>query len=184
MCIKPSTFKLLVPDLCMNGKPLVWVAEQEYLGILITDDLSDNIDIKRQIRSTYARGNALLRKFSKCSNKVKSRLFKAYMENFYGAQLWCNYSTTMLSCLKVAYNNTFRFLFGIKRGGSITSILLNFGINPFYVNFRRIMYSFRTRIFTSGNSLIKHMVDSSYFLNEARLLKNWSYHLNSSSDIC
>ena len=55
MCIKPTSKNISVPNVFINGKALKWVTEQEYLGVNLQNDLRDESDIKRHIRSTYAR---------------------------------------------------------------------------------------------------------------------------------
>jgi len=45
---------------------------------MITDSLSDDDDMKREIRNLFTRTNILVRRFGKCSVAVKIVLFKAY----------------------------------------------------------------------------------------------------------
>ena len=47
----------------------------KYFGHFITNDLKDNMDIMRQCRSIYAKGNSLIRTFYQCSVEVKAMLF-------------------------------------------------------------------------------------------------------------
>ena len=44
----------------LDGKQLMIVHEQKYLGVFLTDTMKGDCDIKRQIRSIYARGNVLI----------------------------------------------------------------------------------------------------------------------------
>ena len=46
------------------------VSECNYLGTIICQKNCD-LDIKRQMRKFYANANMLLRRFSKCSTRVK-----------------------------------------------------------------------------------------------------------------
>lgn len=46
MCVKPKTRKhLKVPQVSLNGKNLKWVNEHKYLGVLLQDDYTDDVDI-------------------------------------------------------------------------------------------------------------------------------------------
>ena len=91
MCIKPNTLNnLYVPSFWLNDKVIKQVKEQVYLGVVITDDYRDDITIEREIKALYSRGNALLRKFAKCSEQVKIRLFQTYCCSFYCSSLWAN----------------------------------------------------------------------------------------------
>jgi hypothetical protein len=51
---------LSIPAMYLDGKQLMIVHEQKYLGVFLTDTIKDDCDIKRQIRSIYARGNVLI----------------------------------------------------------------------------------------------------------------------------
>ena len=103
-----------IPTITLNHSSLEWVLEYKYLGVFISSKICDSRDIKRQLRSIYARGNTLVRKFGKCTDDVKLELFRSYCSNFYCCQLWSNYTTAMYNNIRVAYNNTFRFLMKIK----------------------------------------------------------------------
>jgi len=63
-----------------------------YLGHTITDNLTDDADIQREIRNLFVRTNilGLRRRFHKCSMAVKCKLFKAYCYCIclYDAALW------------------------------------------------------------------------------------------------
>ena len=65
----------------------------KYLGHFIENDLSDDRDINREIKSLYTRTNILIRRFSRCSIGVKIKLFKmfkkvyAYMMLLYGRNI-------------------------------------------------------------------------------------------------
>ena len=55
-------------DIALN-----FTSSYKYLGHIITNDLSDDADIKEKIGSLYARSNMLLRKFHFCSDNVKNK---------------------------------------------------------------------------------------------------------------
>ena len=63
------------PCFSVGGKPLQFVTEFKYLGHVITCTLSDDKDLRREMRNMYTRTNTLLLRFGKCSKKVKVRLF-------------------------------------------------------------------------------------------------------------
>jgi len=61
---------------CVNsGKELQFVVEFKYLGHILLHNMSDNVDIEREIRKMFFRANILVRKFSQCSSAVKVQLF-------------------------------------------------------------------------------------------------------------
>ena len=52
----------------------------------------DDADIQREITNMFVRTNILIRKFSKCSVRVKTVLFKSYCICLYDASLWKHYN--------------------------------------------------------------------------------------------
>ena len=64
------------PSFQLGGMPLTFVNEFKYLGHQISCDLSDDLDIRREIRNMFLRTNILIRKFAKCSLEVKLFLFR------------------------------------------------------------------------------------------------------------
>ena len=72
MCFKwKSSQTVFVPEVLLNGKALTWKAEQKYLGVILTDSLVDDSDIKRQMRRIYCSGITVIRRLRACSNNVK-----------------------------------------------------------------------------------------------------------------
>ena len=55
---------------------------------IISDTLSDDSDVMREVRNMYMRSNILKRRFGCCSNAVKVVLFRSYCVNMYDTALW------------------------------------------------------------------------------------------------
>ena len=71
MCVKPRWLKTLnIAAMYSDGKQLKIVHEQKYLGVFLTDTMKDDCDIKRQIRSIYARDNVLIQILKFSSNEI------------------------------------------------------------------------------------------------------------------
>ena len=63
----------------------------KYLGHIISDDMSDDADVFRQVKCLYIRGNIISRKFANCSINVKLVVFKtvhAYILLNYGVLVY------------------------------------------------------------------------------------------------
>ena len=60
MLFCPKSFIFKPHDIYLGKTKLKWVTEQKYLGVYICSNLSDECDIKRQIKSIYARGTILV----------------------------------------------------------------------------------------------------------------------------
>ena len=56
-----------LPNVYLNGEVIIQVDSVKYIGHHLTNDLHDDIDIRRQCRATNVRGNILFRKFHMCS---------------------------------------------------------------------------------------------------------------------
>ena len=66
----------MFPSLLFNNVPLKTVSKQKYLGVILTDVFTDDLDIDRQKMSDsiYCVGNMLIRRFKSCTNSVNPRM--------------------------------------------------------------------------------------------------------------
>lgn len=158
LCYQPSGLKLNPPQVAMNGKCIQDVQSAKYLGHQLSSDMSDNVNIQRQLRSVYARGNMLLRKFGKCSKEVKLYLFRTYCTSMYTCQLWCKYTQAQYKKLRVAYNNIFRRFMGYDPFYSAQGMFVENNIDSFEVLMRKNVYSFMTRMQCSTNKLVNNVM--------------------------
>ena len=60
-----------LPNVYLNGEVILQVDSVNYLGHHLTNDLHDDLDIRRQCRAINVRGNNLFRKCHMCSVSVK-----------------------------------------------------------------------------------------------------------------
>ena len=67
----------------LNREVILQVDSVKYLGHHLTNDLHDDLDIRRQCRAFNVRGNILFRKFHMCSVSVKLKLFNSYCASMY-----------------------------------------------------------------------------------------------------
>ena len=142
--------------------------------MILDQNRVDDDDIKRHTRCLYSRGNALVKRFKYCSNKVKNVLFQSYCSNAYGSQLWSQYSKRAFRKASVAYNDVYRFLFSVRRGESISGIYVQNNILGFNALLRKSVYSFKTRLQLSANCIIKAINRSLFFIYDSMLLKKWT----------
>jgi len=89
-------------------------------------------------------------------------ILQRYCINFYWSQLWYNYKLDTQQRLKVASNNIFRTLMGIKRKSSISGAFVNSGVDGYSSVIRRFSYSFYNRIMQSNSSLVCKIMTSVY----------------------
>ena len=77
--------------------------------------LCDDEDINRQVRYLCGTANRLKTCFYYFLTKIKTVLFRTYCSSMYACQLWGNFFSSSLKRIRVAYNNSFRFLHELSR---------------------------------------------------------------------
>jgi len=95
---------------------------------VITDSLTDDADMQRDVRNVFVRTSILRRRFYKCSVAVRRILFKTYCICLYDAALWSRYNKGSLCKLSSCYNKCVKLFFGYKRFDSATNVLMETGM--------------------------------------------------------
>ena len=161
------------PDAYLGDKKLKWVDQKRYLGVLIRSDCSDNEDIARQKQKIYSSGNMLTTYFKHCGEDVKLKLFKIYCYSMYGTHLWSKYTKTRYDRIRIAFNDIFRNLLGIKSGDSISAAFVNARMDNFIMLRRKSVYIFIVRLSKSTNAVATSILQSVYFVHGSHLLHEW-----------
>ena len=91
--------------MCIQNNLIVRKPKAKYLGHIISENMSDDADVFRQVKCLYIRGNIISRKFANCSINVKLVVFKTYCSCLYTSQLWGTCLSRTMNRLKVAYND-------------------------------------------------------------------------------
>ena len=158
--------------ICLNGKPIPVETSCRYLGHIITNNLSDNEDIKRQLRSFYGRSNMLLRTFGSCSYDVKQHLFMSYCGSLYTSSIWCKFTKKQMYQMEVAYNNVFRRFFHYEKFCSASEMFVVNRVENFDARMRKLTFGFRERLNTSENTLVICLLNSIAWTS-SQLCKMW-----------
>jgi len=66
------------PLLALNNVSLQYTSEFKYIGHIISNNMSDEKDIMREIRNLFFRTDLLARRFAACSFDVKIALFRSF----------------------------------------------------------------------------------------------------------
>ena len=168
MMVTPKWLKDIdVPHIYLNHKELQFVQEHKYLGIILTHNMCDDLDIKQQTRALYARGNTLIARFRKCDLNVKIKLFKTYCNSLYGSNLWIKYHKHVMGKLKYAYGNLFSTLFNIQDKETTVNRMIVHGIDPIEVILRKVAFSLFSRVYDSQNTVIISIIQSLFFCDSA-----------------
>lgn len=172
MNFSPKGWKFPNPCLYLNNEKLSFQPCTKYLGMFIEND-STNKDVTRQTRQFYAKSNMLVRNFKKCSRNVKCYLFRSYCSSMYGSNLWYNCTKSMLSKVRIAYNNSLRRVLNIAKYDSASAMFVNNDIVSFGEMLRKNIYRFINRLISCNvNSIISCIVNSPLVL-ESPLWKWW-----------
>ena len=116
------------------------------------------------MRKYYANANMLLRKFSYCSPDVKCCMFKSYCATMYCSSVWFDSTVTSMKKLKIDYNNGLRRLLNLPKYNSASEMFVNLNIPSVNELLRKFVFSFKTRIIESDNSLVNGIVTSTISL--------------------
>ena len=146
-----------IPKVFLNAHLLRWVTKYKYLGILLTDDLSDDCNMLRQRGICYARSNSLIRNFSLCSPNVKVKLFKAFCCIMYCCQIWSQYKKDTARKLQVGYNHAFRRIMKYDRTCSASGMFVANGVMSFNELWRKSVYNFKQRVTKSNTFIVNHV---------------------------
>ena len=116
----PKSFHLTnVPVVRLCNETLNFSKKVKYLCVYLTNALTDDDDINRQVRSLYCSASQLKSAFSHCLFDVKNLLFKSNCTNFYGSHPWSNYLKSSFHSIRVAYNDCNRMLHNLPRYTSV-----------------------------------------------------------------
>ena len=171
--LPPCMKGITVPKFYINKMCVSIVSQECYLGFMVTDDYKEDEAISKEIRSLYSRGNAIIRKFKKCTQDVKKQLFLSYCNSFYCCSIWSNFKKSSLKRLHVAHNNIFRVLFNVQRDLSVSQCFVTHNVPNFLVIRRKLVFSMYKRVFSSPNELVSTISQMVHFQN-SQLYNQWN----------
>ena len=169
------------PVFCIQNNIIERKTKAKYLGHIISEDMSDDADVFRQVKCLYIRGNIILRKFANCSIIVKLVVFKTYCSCLYTAQLWDTLCRTT-NRLNVAYNNSLRMILGIPRYCSASEMFAYTNVPSSQCVIRLNIYSFMRRIQCTNNESVHSIVNSDLIFSSFLWLnwRQWLFYLPNS----
>ena len=164
------------PMFYLQNVLLEYVEIFKYLGVLITNTVSDDDEINARMRGIYATGNMLIRKFGQCDLSCKLLMFKTFFSNVYACGLWTNYKVASFSKVKVSHNDIFRNLLDVPRWESASMLFAEHRVCNLDSVIRNSYYSLMSRVINSTNPLIASLVQSGV-RRHSRLWHRWSVAL-------
>ena len=106
------------------------------------------------VKTRQISGRALIRMFNKCSQNVLIELCRSFCTTFYCPYFWTQHKKATFSKLRVAYNNVYRKVFGLKRRSSASEMFVLNNISNFEALVRKSIFAFTTRLSNSKNAII------------------------------
>ena len=155
MAVLPNCSSItMVPNIYLGNSKLSYVEEFNYLGHNINSKFSDDEDVKKETRKLCAQGNTIIRKFNFCDVDAKCCLFKTFCYSVYCSALWANYSVSLMSKIKVIYNNIMRKLVNVPVYSSASFMFASLRVKSFQELRRSTSFSLMQRVLNSNNSMI------------------------------
>ncbi len=160
------------PEVRMCGSVIPWSNTVKYLGYEISCYDRDVKELLKRKRELYMQANLVASKFRSCNISIRKYIFSTFFNNIYCSSLWNPVSTKLLNPIKVAYNDSFRILFGYKRRCSASQMFMENGISDFTGMRRHVVMSLLTRLGKTTNPILKSIFNSRIFLDSS-LYQTW-----------
>jgi hypothetical protein len=119
----------------LNGAKLECVEKVKHLGMWITTDMDNSVEINNKRGHFIGQANHVLSKYSKMYSAVKCRMIEAYCCHFYGSETWdfshCNFNRILTSwniAIRKAWNLPYmahRYLLPVLAGHSPQGIIFS-----------------------------------------------------------
>ena len=121
------------PVVFLSGKTLKKVNSLRYLGVVLTDDLSLDLDIERAMNSFLTQFYSMYNRFYFVDKNTLYFLFKNFTTSFYGVNLWFDYklSEKSLSKISVSFHRAVKRIAGMNIWNSNHVACEKVGINVF-----------------------------------------------------
>ena len=164
-------------DIILENDKFEVVLQYKYLGHILQNKLTDDLDIEYRLNIFYAKFNWLFRNFKDISLETFLFLFNAYCMSDYGLSLWNSmsvFSKQFFKTFDVAYSNALKKMKGVPfyTSSHLIANEQNQLLLKHLVTYAQARYF--KRIFNTSNILLKIL---SVFLKDGYLYKSLSQRL-------
>ena len=168
--------KINLPIFRINYEEISVVTTYTYLGHIISNTLSDDLDILKQRRKLFAQGNSIMRNFFMCTIEVKLQLFQSHCSSIYMSQLWTNYGKGIINKFYTAYHNILKLFLGLSKREHTRPICAFLNVKYCPALIRNYIYKFMNRLQASSNKFLINICGMSCFFT-SKMWKHWRYLL-------
>ena len=146
----------------VNGQHVKWKEKVKYLGIILTNDMCDDADIRAKRGEFIGSVNRLNAQFRVVPDQMRIRLLQTYCTAWYGCQTWL-LNTTSVKGMNIEWKKAVRRTLNLPRTTRRKLVPLLAGNHSFQEQHERRWGALYVRMMHSENILVQYMARRSMY---------------------
>ena len=146
----------------VNGQHVKWKDKVKYLGIILTNDMCDDADIRAKRGEIIGSVNRLNAQFRVVPDQIRIRLLQTYCTAWYGCQTWL-LNTTSVKGMNIEWKKAVRRTLNLPRTTRSKLVPLLAGNHSFQEQHERRWGALYVRMMHSENILVQYMARRSMY---------------------
>ena len=146
----------------VNGQHVNWKEKVKYLGIILTNDMCDDADIRAKRGEFIGSVNRLNAQFRVVPDQIRIRLLQTYCTAWYGCQTWL-LNTTSVKGMNIEWKKAVRRTLNLPRTTRSKLVPLLAGNHSFQEQHERRWGALYVRMMHSENILVQYMARRSMY---------------------
>ena len=146
----------------VNGQHVKWIDKVKYLGIILTNDMCDDADIRAKRGEFIGSVNRLNAQFRVVPDQIRIRLLQTYCTAWYGCQTWL-LNTTSVKGMNIEWKKAVRRTLNLPRTTRNKLVPLLAGNHSFQELHERRWGALYVRMMHSENILVQYMARRSMY---------------------
>ena len=146
----------------VNGQHVKWKGKVKYLGIILTNDMCDDADIRAKRGEFIGSVNRLNAQFRVVPDQIRIRLLQTYCTAWYGCQTWL-LNTTSVKGMNIEWKKAVRRTLNLPRTTRSKLVPLLAGNHSFQEQHERRWGALYVRMMHSENILVQYMARRSMY---------------------
>ena len=144
------------------GQHVKWKDKVKYLGIILTNDMCDDADIRAKRGEFIGSVNRLNAQFRVVPDQIRIRLLQTYCTAWYGCQTWLH-NTTSVKGMNIEWKKAVRRTLNLPRTTRSKLVPLLAGNHSFQEQHERRWGALYVRMMHSENILVQYMARRSMY---------------------